>query len=155
MRPIPFPLVLAAFALTACQQSAPSAERDEPPTGAPTAAASPPPGAAPSPSPTAATAIPQQFHGVWDYAEGSCNPASDLRLDIGASRIEFYESVGQVVAVEVESPATIVVEMAMEGEGEKWTSRTRFALSDDGATLTPQPLEPAAGEPMPRERCPA
>lgn len=149
-----FAVSLVPLALAACQQPAASPEAVDTPATIPPTQASPPPAATPIASPTTASAIPQQFRGIWDYARGNCNPASDLRLDIGAVSIEFYESLGTVTGITVESPNSILVELAMEGEGERWERSTRFALSDDGATLTPSDIgdaPPAA--PMPRKRC--
>lgn len=149
MRPIALPLALAALALTACQQPAPTAERDV----SPSAPASPTASATPIASPTAATAIPQQFRGVWDAVGGSCNPASDLRLEIGAVSIEFYESLGAVTGVTVESPDSILVDLAMEGEGERWERTNRYVLSADGATLTPSEVGGPSTAAIPRKRC--
>ncbi|MGB3165398.1 MAG: hypothetical protein WBA68_01330 [Alteraurantiacibacter sp.] len=100
--------------------------------------------------------IPQRFRGVWDYVEGTCMASSDLRLEIRADGIEFYESMGEVTGVEVVGPDEVVVAMDMEGEGERWTSRIRYTLSDDGERLTPTDAEePNAYDPMVRKRCPA
>ena len=60
-----------------------------------------------------ADTIPARFRGVWDNAEGTCAPASDLRMDIRAGEIEFYESLGEVTSVETEGPDSIVVSLAI------------------------------------------
>ena len=149
-----FAVSLVSLAIAACQQPPASPEAEATPASIPLTQASPPPAATAIASSTTASAIPQQFRGIWDYAQGNCNPASDLRLDIGAVSIEFYESLGTVTGVTVESPTSILVELAMEGEGERWEQTTRYVLSDDGATLTPSDVgdaPPAA--PMPRKRC--
>lgn len=141
-------LAFAALTLAACQQPAPSSQAE-----APDRAQSAPAMATPKPVPGTATAIPERFRGVWDNAEGSCDPTSDLRLEIGAVSIEFYESLGTVTGVTVESPDSIVVDMAMEGEGERWTRRSRYVLSDDGATLTPSEVDGTVSVPISRKRC--
>jgi hypothetical protein len=46
-----------------------------------------------------AALVPARFRGVWDYTEGSCSEASDLRMEISGSEIMFYESIGIVTAV--------------------------------------------------------
>lgn len=98
--------------------------------------------------------IPTSFRGIWDIADGTCSPASDLRMDIRADEIEFYESMGKVTSVEVESPDTIVVSLAMSGEGESWDVTTRYVLSDGGAVLTPFETETNPQyKPIPRKRC--
>ena len=105
---------------------------------------------------TGENTIPVRFRGVWDYREGECMPASDLRMDIRADEIEFYESLGRVTSVEVESPDAIVVALDMSGEGETWQVVNRFELSEDGAILTPlQTEDNSQYQLMPRKRCPA
>ena len=89
----------------------------------------------------------------WDYVEGSCDPASDMRVEIGPKTMQFYESHGDVTGVEVGSPQDIVVSLAMEGEGETWDMARRFTLSDDGRTLTPAPVGEERFEPMPLKKC--
>ena len=146
---------LAVFALPACSQTdrAPS----ETATPAPTAAQTVP---APTPAPVPAPAepaqivqVPAKFHGIWDYVKGTCNPASDMRTEIAERGITFYESHGAVTALMVETPDAIVVDLAMAGEGEKWTMRRRFTLSSAGQTLTSSGVDQDLGQPMPLTRC--
>ena len=143
----------ASLALAAC-----SAEPDEP--------AEPPPGETmlpvepdggigdgAGPLEVEADTIPAAFLGVWDYVEGTCNPASDLRVEITPRGMQFYESYGEVTRVEVDSPQRIVVSLAMEGEGEKWQMTRRFTLSEDETTLTPSAVDEEQFEPMPLKKC--
>lgn len=142
-------LPLAVLALAACSQEAPAPS--ETARGGPMAAA-----AAPSPAPTVpaqALQVPDRFHGIWDYEQGNCNPASDLRVEIAERGITFHESHGAVTAVSVESPDVILVELAMQGEGEKWTMRRRFTLSNGDGTLTPEAADGGQFQPMPLKRC--
>lgn len=98
--------------------------------------------------------IPERFLGVWDHAEGSCMPASDLRMDIRPREIEFYESLGRVTQVTVENPDTILLELDMAGEGETWTVESRYVLSEGGTILTPlETEENARYTPIARKRC--
>ena len=142
-------LPLAALALAACSQAEP----------APSETASPEPRAtAPSPTPTApapVALVPDRFHGIWDAETGTCDPASDMRVEIAERGITFYESHGAVTAVAVDSPEVIVVDLAMQGEGEKWTMRRRFTLSKGGQSLTPTSADGDPFEPMPLKRCQA
>lgn len=149
-----FLISLAAIGLmlSACSQPTPPPDEDS--TRA-ASVGSPSPTATPIASSGTATAIPERFRGVWDNAGGSCNPASDLRMEIGAVSIEFYESLGTVTGVTVESPDSIVVDLAMEGEGERWTRKNRYVLSEGGTTLTPSDLGATPAAPMPRKRCAA
>ena len=104
-----------------------------------------------------ANRIPTRFQGVWDYVGGSCDPASDLRMEISGSEILFYESIGQVTGVTGDGDE-IVVTLAMEGEGETWEQATRLALVGEG---NDQRLETGDGEQprtvdeYPSKRCPA
>lgn len=89
-----------------------------------------------------ANRIPTRFHGIWDSAEGTCDPASDLRMEISGGEILFYESVGMVTAVEPEGN-DVIVTLAMEGEGETWEQQTRLSLVGEGEG---QRLETSDGE---------
>ena len=108
----------------------------------------------PAPASSRALAIPERFRGVWDDAKGKCNATSEMRLKIGAVSVEFYESLGAVTGVAVESPDSIVVDLAMEGEGERWETKTRYTLSDDGTKLTPVAMSQERGPAIPRKKCP-
>ena len=105
------------------------------------------------PGPVTAETIPAAFRGVWDCVEGSCDPASDLRVEIGPETMQFYESFGEVTRIEVAGPQGIVVSLAMEGEGETWEMARRFTLSDDGRRLTPAAVGDDQFEPMPLKKC--
>ena len=72
--------------------------------------------------------IPTRFHGVWDYVDGTCQPESDLRMEISGDRIVFYESVGEVTDVVSETNGDRIVTLAMSGEGETWVSKLRLQM---------------------------
>ncbi len=102
----------------------------------------------------AANTIPARFHGVWDYVEGTCLPESDLRMEVSADEIMFYESIGKVTAATADGDA-VQLTMAMEGEGENWSEDYRLSLSGDGEFLTPQSFyEGQTSEPLIRKKCP-
>ncbi len=116
-------------------------------------------GAGPPPLPSeeaiAADLIPAEFHGVWDYEGGTCDPASDLRMEISGAEILFYEAIGRVNAVTAGGGA-INVTLDMEGEGETWEQKTRLLLSDDGERLeTSDGDAPRTTDEYPSKRCPA
>lgn len=97
--------------------------------------------------------IPVEFLGVWDARTGTCNPASDLRLDIGEDSITFYESVGAVESVRDDAGTTMVT-LAMEGEGERWTQTIGLRLADAGTSLMViNPERPGDAEATMRRRC--
>ena len=161
---IALPLI-AAFALASCGQAP-----DEAPSADGEIAETPMPvepdggigdGAGPPGDTQAAldTRIPTRFHGVWDYIEGSCDPASDMRMEISGTEILFYESIGLVTDVEAEEDiGAVVLTLAMEGEGETWEQKTRLMLTGEGAS---QRLETSDGEgpvtvdEYPQKRCPS
>lgn len=98
--------------------------------------------------------VPERFRGVWDTAESGCEPNSLMRLEIGERVVHFYESRGEVTDVESTGDGAIVVSLAMEGEGDKWTMKRRLTLSADGATLTQHAAEgEQAFDPVPLTRC--
>ena len=100
--------------------------------------------------------IPARFQGVWDYVEGTCAPESDLRLEISAEQITFYEAVGSVLSAKAESGSHVVVVLAIEGEGETSEEELLLTLSEEGDELTPQfYFDGKASEPLIRKRCPA
>lgn len=106
-------------------------------------------------APAATATIPASMLGVWDYENGSCNPASDLRLEITSDRLEFYESVGDITNITVDNARNVVVALDMEGEGETWTQRTRLTLGSDGESLTAHDLlADGTYKPMRLTRCP-
>ncbi len=110
-------------------------------------------GATPPAPPAIAQSIPRPFIGVWDHDQGSCDPASDARMEIGPRAIEFYESHGEVSRVEIDDPDRITVSLAMEGEGERWQIAQILALSDDGRTLTASSADEDLYDPVKLKRC--
>lgn len=138
-------LLLVVLATSACTEADTPARKQALPTA---------PAVTPS-APPAPWGIPADFLGVWDYEKGTCDPGSDMRLDIGQDRFEFYESVGAVKAVRTEGEAT-VVDLAMEGEGETWEQSLRLVLKDGGERLhVTEPGNASDTDAYPRKRCPA
>ena len=143
-------LMLATFALAACSRDAdePVAE-DTAPAGV--AAESQPAPASDAP-PLAVDAIPADYLGAWDAADGGCEAGSEFSLEVGADELAFYESAGQVTRVEP-GEGSVTVALAMTGEGESWESRVRLTLADGGRTLVTETLAPEAAPPVRRTRC--
>jgi hypothetical protein len=149
-------MLASLLALAACggepQQEAPAAPEPPPSPPAPPAATAPAP-------PTAAT-IPARFIGVWDAETGTCDPASDARLDIAPSDIGFYESHGTLTRIAEAPDGKATLDLAMEGEGDTWEMTMRIGLSGAGAAERlvvrhkAQDGEPAPG-PLTLMRCPA
>ncbi len=150
------PLLAPALLLAACGQQqaddAAPAPTPEPVAPAATPAATPSPEA----SEIAQGQIPARYHGVWDAASGSCHPASDLRVEIEARQILFYESLGEVTGMSSRGDDA-VAELAMEGEGERWTRSLRMTLTGSPPNerlVLADALETPRGDPIPLARCP-
>ena len=104
----------------------------------------------------AARPVPEKFRGVWDFVDGNCDPYSDMRIVVGANRLEFYESAGEVNGFEQPDDDTIVLDLSMEGEGETWEERTRLELVDGGKFLEAIDVSSyGRGQSLRRTRCPA
>ena len=99
--------------------------------------------------------IPAAFLGYWDYVEGTCANWSDAQLTIEPRRLQFYESSGDVTSVRQPDATTIVLTMAMTGEGDSWTEESTYRLLDGGQVLESSFDGPDAGEPFRRKRCEA
>jgi hypothetical protein len=147
------------LALAACGgEGQQDAAAPEPAATATSVASLPEPAAQAASSPT----IPARFIGVWDAETGSCDPASDLRLDITPQAIGFYESLGTLTRVTEDRDGRTTVDLAMEGEGDRWemsmTLRLTAQGSEAGDRLIVQhkgePGEPAPA-PLTLKRCPA
>lgn len=149
-------LMIAGLALVACggEPSGEAPEADASPTAAPAPVAS-----APTPPPATAATIPARFIGVWDAETGTCNPASDLRLEIAPRSIGFYESLGTVTAVTESRDGSVVIGLAMEGEGDKWDQTIKLDLIRSGGTewllSLPGPDSDVMVRPLRLKRCPA
>jgi len=145
----PMLTMLLAGLLAACSQ-----EPDQPAapetTAAPTPSATP---AAPAPAATAQTAIPLALRGAWDWTGGTCQADSDLRMEIGAGAINFYESVGTLEGVREEDGA-VLLDLAMEGEGMQWRQTTVLRLVEGGRLLESTHEDPSGNGPLRYQRCP-
>jgi hypothetical protein len=112
------------------------------------------PGDSPAVTPPATLVeIPAAFLGYWDYTEGQCAVWSDAQLTIEPRRLQFYESTGQVTAVRQPDATTIIVSMAMSGEGDTWAEEATYRLLNGGQVLESSFDGPDAGEPFRRKRC--
>lgn len=140
-------------------ETSPLDETDASTDATPTTGASETAEPTPSPAPADAIAenmIPAQYHGVWDYEEGTCAMGSDARTEISAREIMFYESIGAVTSVKAEAD-DVLVELDMEGEGETWSQITRLSLSGSGADERLNSTDgerPKPDEEFPKKRCP-
>lgn len=131
IRAMPLSGALAALlALGACgsEPMAP-AKDDASPAPAPAAPAT----TAPPAAPVTADTIPARFQGVWDAETGTCDPASDLRLEIAGDGIGFYESRGTPTRIAEAADGIVSLTLAMEGEGETWDTAMSLEIVGAGA----------------------
>jgi hypothetical protein len=141
---------LALLAACSAEEPAPEATASEPGAQASTA-----PSAPPAPTQATLTEVPAAFRGYWDYVDGRCAVWSDAQLTIEAKRLTFYESTGDVTAVRQPDANTVVLTMAMSGEGDTWTEETTYRLLDGGTVLESNFTAADGGEPFRRKRCDA
>lgn len=94
--------------------------------------------------------VPDQFHGKWAGRQTQCGVSSESSLAIYADRVDFYESRGRVITVNVVSEREIGVVLESSGEGEVRRSMRRFGLSEDGRSLTDLTMQQY---PIVRVRC--
>ena len=80
--------------------------------------------------------VPDQFRGKWAGSLAKCNVPSESSLSIHADRVDFYESRGKVLAVQLISDLEMEVHLESLGEGKTWPSTRRFKLSEDRRSLT-------------------
>ena len=99
------------------------------------------------------TSIPARFLGQWDAIDGPCAPGSEAFLTIRPGTVTFYESQGEVTSVRRGNPG-IVINLAMTGEGESWTSEYGMSLSKGGEELATRVLSDSGAGTL-RRRCSA
>jgi hypothetical protein len=109
------------------------------------------------PEAVAEATIPQRFLGVWD--SGDCSAGSEMRLEVTPGRLEYYESVGTLTAIEAASGGDVLATLAMSGEGQSWRDTVRLQLTEAGGReallVLPGPDSELELRPVPRFRCPA
>lgn len=134
----------ALLALAACSGGSEPAAEEQAPMSADTEAPA-----------EAATldAIPARFRGRWDFSDETCaDPASEMRLDVEAGRITYYESAAVPVTITETEQAALTVVHRFSGEGEEWEETLAYELSEDGDRLT---VHSPDGSMSIRMRCPA
>ena len=138
--------VFLPFCLSACSDNdMPAAEESS---------AAAPQGAEVDNSATAITMeeMPDGFHGRWDFSETTCaDPASEMRLDIAADRIAYYESVATPIAITQTASSELTVVHRFSSEGEEWEETLAYELSEDAERLT---VHSPDGSMSTRMRCP-
>lgn len=98
--------------------------------------------------------VPARFQGSWDFVDGDCSAQSELRIRVGTNSVQFYESTGVVNGFEQPDDNTVILNLAMEGEGEKWEERFRLSLVEGGKFLEASEQSGyGAGQAMRRKRC--
>ncbi|HWJ69780.1 MAG TPA: hypothetical protein VNS79_07020 [Sphingobium sp.] len=86
---------------------------------------------------TAAARIPAAFQGNWSASRASCGkPGDDMRLAVQGDSLIYYESVGQVTAMQKLGDDRIHITADYNGEGDHWSDSATLALSEGGNRLT-------------------
>lgn len=102
--------------------------------------------------------IPRALRGRWGLVPGDCREGTgDDKglLVIGATRLRFYESVGNLRDIVEWAPGRLHATFAFTGEGQSWTREMTLDRGDDG-TLTRHDFgRDAEPGPMTYTRCPA
>lgn len=115
-------------------QSAPEAATPAP---APDNANAPLP---PAPSPTATSTLPAALRGGWTADKtGDCATDNELRIDIAADRIDFYESRARLKSVTQTDPHSWTAAAELTGEGQTWQRQIRLMLGEDGRLTRAEP----------------
>jgi len=99
--------------------------------------------------------IPARYQGVWDYEGGTCAPESDMRMEVTSTDITYYESYGRVTGTRPEGD-DLIVDLAMEGEGQEWPESQRLSLVGNGTAErlhVTNGSEPKRADEYPRMSC--
>jgi hypothetical protein len=86
----------------------------------------------------APTEIPAAIRGRWGMVPADCTSTrGDAKglLEIGATELEFYESVATLDTIMDAEPTRLRADFGFEGEGMTWEREMVLDLQDDGATL--------------------
>ena len=142
MRPILLPVSMLALALAACGSN------EEPAAEEPVATATP------TPLPTE---IPADYQGRWGMTAEDCTgdtAAAKGLLEITASELKFYESVGTLGAVTGATGDRFRGEFAFTGEGMSWERDVVLDLREGGKILVRREFgEGASPEAFDYTRC--
>lgn len=148
----------ALAALAACGSDAPEAD-DPAASAAPPAAGStsqPPPASPPDSEPS--TGIPDAMQGRWGLVAADCEagrPDAKGLLIVTAEGLEFYESIGNLGAVESRGADRMRASFDFTGEGMSWERDMALTLENGGERLALQEFgSDAAPEPLSYSRCP-
>lgn len=96
---------------------------------------------------------PARFHGEWNRVLADCGTANnDSLIVITATRIDFYESAGDIRSAALNGPNELLIVADVSDAEETSITEYRFTLSDDGQSLT---YIDETDEPFVRHRCPA
>jgi len=81
--------------------------------------------------------VPAAYRGRWAGSAAACaREGDDMRLQVTADSLVFYESEGHVTRVDSLPGDRLRVTASYSGEGESWTRTSTLALSGGGDVLT-------------------
>ena len=138
----PLLATISLLTLAACDGATPESGEDADVTGEETTAtAGPLPTGTPTPVPTtspAATTIPSAIQGRWGLVAADCEAGrADAKglLTISATKLQFYESVGTLAAIEEAGDTRVRANFDFTGEGMTWKREVVLDVQDAGKTL--------------------
>lgn len=91
--------------------------------------------------------MPHQFQGTWRV---DCSDSDDLYvIQITGEQINFWETAGDIVMVNIIDGNNVVVELRLLNEGQEWVSTVEFQLNN--GRLIQYPYEPT--DKLVRNKC--
>ncbi len=83
--------------------------------------------------------LPDKFQGTWRI---NCSDPDDLLvIQITDEQVNFWETAGDILRVEIVDSNNVVVELRLLSEGQEWVSNVEFQLND--GKLIQNPYESA------------
>ncbi len=80
--------------------------------------------------------IPKVFQGTWDVNDKACKAEhSDMRLRIGPSAVEYWESKAELIEVIEAKNISLRARFSFSGEGEIWENIMTYFLLNEGSKL--------------------
>jgi len=89
-------------------------------------------------TPALALEMPGEYIGGWGLSPEACarGERAEGYLNITATELQFYESVGTLQSYETIDEPGLLFEFSFSGEGETWTEPMYLEVQDGGAGLT-------------------
>ena len=84
----------------------------------------------------ASNQMPEPFQGVWDASADACKRKfSDMRLRISTSKIEYWESYGNLIEIIESKNTSLTARFVFIGGGESWETKVTYSLLNEQSDL--------------------